>query len=217
MSRNVMTSSSPAAIFVGMAKIYTKVGDKGQTALVGGQKISKDNMRLESYGTVDELNSVLGVCRAVLGEAACVAAGSQNGPGSDGLMKLSAEIEKLQHWLFDLGSLLACIEEDRAKYKLPPISPDHVKWLEERIDGATAVLKPLKNFILPSGSKPSAQLHVARTVARRAERCIVRMGSDIPEQAIPFMNRVSDYLFVMARYSNHLLGVADVPWQQSRA
>jgi cob(I)alamin adenosyltransferase len=199
-----------------MAKIYTKVGDKGQTQLVGGQKVSKDDLKIEAYGTIDELNSVLGTVRVGLGEAACMAAGGQNPKAADGLMLMSADLETLQHWLFDLGSLLAALPADRQKFKLPEVGTDQIKWLEEKIDGATAVIAPLRNFILPGGSKPAAFLHVARTVARRAERCMIRVGDELPENAIPFINRVSDYLFTMARYSNHLLGIKDTPWTQRR-
>lgn len=198
-----------------MAKIYTKVGDKGQTSLVGGQKVAKDDARLEAYGTIDELNSVLGVVRAAIEAETKSGAVSDKLAASalDGLTLLNADLEKIQHWLFNLGSLLASLPDDRVKWNLVPISPDQTRWLEERIDAATAVLKPLKNFILPGGSPSAAQLHVARTVARRAERAMVRMSADLPEQAIPFINRVSDYLFVIARYSNHLLGIGDVMWK----
>lgn len=192
-----------------MAKIYTKVGDKGQTSLVGGQKVSKDDLRIEAYGTVDELNSTLGVARAELAALAVKA------PRPEALDAINADLELLQHWLFDLGSLLATLPQDRAKFQLPAITPEHATFLENRIDAATAILKPLRTFILPAGSSVSARLHVARTVARRAERCMIRMHSDLPENTVPFVNRVSDYLFVMARLCNHHLGVADVEWRKS--
>lgn len=180
-----------------MAKIYTKVGDKGQTGLVGGQKVTKDDPRIEAYGTIDELNSVIGVARCAL------SASSED---------LNQDLQTIQNWLFDLGSLLAALEADRDKYQLPPISEEQIRWLESRIDHATEQLKPLKNFILPGGCPASAQLHVARTVARRAERCMVGLHDELPANAIPFINRLSDYLFVVARYCNHLAKIEDTPW-----
>lgn len=192
-----------------MAKIYTKVGDKGQTSLVGGQKVPKDDLRIEAYGTIDELNSVLGVVRNAL------ASEIRGGHRVDALSHLDGDLESLQHWLFDLGSLLATMPVDREKYQLPVITAAHIRFLEERIDAATAIMPPLKNFILPAGSAPTVHFHVARTVARRAERCMVRLTSDLPENAIPFLNRVSDYLFVMARLCNQHLGVTDVAWKKS--
>lgn len=195
-----------------MAKIYTKVGDKGETSLVGGQKVAKDDLRIEAYGTVDELNSVLGAARAALAEAVRSPAGQAK---AEALDQINATLETLQHWLFDLGSLLATLPADREKYKLPQITPDHTKFLEGQIDAASSVLKPLRNFILPAGTAAAAQLHVARTVARRAERCMTRMKTDLPDNAIPFINRVSDYLFVMARLANHHLGTGDVEWKKS--
>jgi cob(I)alamin adenosyltransferase len=185
-----------------VAKIYTKVGDKGQTSLVGGQKLSKSETRLEAYGTVDELNSVIGLARV-----ACDA---------DGLTNLNADLETIQHWLFDLGGLLASLPADREKFGLLPVGEDRIRWLEERIDSATTVLKPLRDFILPGGSEPAAILHVARTVARRAERHMVEMKDDLPENAIPFINRLSDYFFVMARFCNHVLQVDDVIWKKTK-
>lgn len=189
-----------------MAKIYTKVGDKGQTSLVGGQKVSKDDCRLDAYGTIDELNSVLGVVRNAVDRTA------HGSPAPDSLVVLNADLEQIQHWLFNLGSILASLPADREKFKLKNISLDQIKWLEDRIDAATAVLKPLREFILPGGSEIAAHLHVARTVARRAERFMVSIG-DLPENAIPFVNRLSDYLFVMARLANHSVGVEDVTWK----
>lgn len=191
-----------------MAKIYTKVGDKGQTSLVGGQKVSKSDPRIEAYGTIDELNSVLGIVRTVVDRNA------RQSQQPDSLFKLAGDLEQLQHWLFDLGSILASLPEDREKFALPPVRQDQIRWLEERIDGATAILAPLRNFILPGGDEAAAHLHFARTVARRAERHLVAM-SEIPENAIPFVNRISDYLFTMARLVNHYQGIEDVLWKKT--
>lgn len=192
-----------------MAKIYTKVGDKGQTSLVGGQKVAKNDLRLDAYGTIDELNSVIGVARVAVDRAA------RSVTVPDSLFKLSGDLEKIQHWLFNLGSLLATEAADRAKMQLPSVGVDEIKWLEGEIDGATAYLKPLRTFILPGGSEAAAYLHVARTVARRAERFIVAMGEETPENSIPFINRLSDYLFVVARLANHCCETADVTWEKT--
>ena len=159
-----------------MAKIYTKVGDQGQTGLIGGQKISKTDPRLEAYGTVDELNSFLGFARRGIDEAIQWGAGEDTPQAArliEGMGRLSQDLEMVQHWLFDLGSLLASNVEDRGRFNLEPISLHRIEWLEERIDSSTSVLAPLKEFILPGGSEPASRLHLVRTVARRAERCIV--------------------------------------------
>lgn len=192
-------------------KIYTKVGDKGNTSLLGGQKVSKGNSKIDCYGSVDELNSVLGLVRAEL----ATLKGKK-------FSELDADIEVLQHRLFDLGSLLASLEEDRKKFKLPEISEGHIHWLEKKIDVATSQMPELREFILPGGTKLAAYFHLSRTVARRAERALVLYSQSgmeekdsIPTQAIPFLNRISDYLFVMARFSNFLLKTSDVKWKKS--
>ncbi len=201
-----------------MAKIYTKVGDKGRTGLVGGQKISKADVRLDAYGTVDELNCVLGMARVVIEQVTQTKApgdGRVIDRAFDSLLNLNGDLETIQHWLFDLGGLLASLPEDREKMGLEPLTEEHVRWLEVRIDGATGMLKPLRNFILPGGSECAAHLHIARTVARRAERHMVAMKDDCPENAIPFINRLSDYFFTMARLCNYLLAVEDVIWKKT--
>ena len=201
-----------------MAKIYTKVGDKGQTGLVGGQKVSKSGVRLDSYGTIDELNSVLGLARVVIHQVTmskAPTAAAVIDRAFDSLLNLNGDLETIQHWLFDLGGLLASLPEDREKMGLAPLTLEQVQWLEVRIDGATGMLKPLRNFILPGGSDCAAHLHIARTVARRAERHMVAMGDDCPENAIPFINRLSDYFFTMARLCNYLLAVEDVIWKKT--
>lgn len=187
-----------------MAKIYTKTGDTGGTALVGGQRVPKTHVQIEAYGTVDELNSNLGVVRAQLG-------------AQGNLQNLDQQLETIQHWLFDLGSLLAATPEDRIQYKLRPLTEQHVVWLEKRIDELQTKLPALKNFILPSGSLAGAQLHVCRTVARRAERKILNMaerGDKLPDFSLMFINRLSDYLFVIARMVNQECGKGDVMWSQ---
>lgn len=180
-----------------MVKIYTKRGDQGETSLGGGQRVRKDTLRVQVYGTVDELNSQIGVALAV------------------GLHeKLHDALIPIQSELFDLGSDLCFIEEDKAKYSMPQIEIEHVTRLEALIDEMTQELEPLKNFILPGGSLGSAQLHVARTVCRRAEREATTLANEeaIGEYVLSYLNRLSDMLFVMARYENLKQGVAEPQW-----
>ncbi len=195
-----------------MAKIYTKTGDKGKSSLVGGQKVLKNDPRLECYGTVDELNSSLGLVRTEI-QSLFKALGHRQ----DSLSALDADLAKVQHWLFDLGSQLATIPSEREKFKLPSVTLEEVEWMEGKIDAATAVLPPLKTFILPGGSELSARFHLSRTIARRAERCMMELGDENPEFAIPFINRLSDYLFTMARYANFLCDQKDVLWVKNES
>ncbi len=181
-----------------LTKIYTKKGDAGQTSLGGGQRVSKDHLRVAAYGTVDELNSQIGVALAV------------------GLCeRLDALLSEIQNELFDLGSDLAFVEEDKHAYQLPEIEPRHVERLEQLIDEMTAVVGPLENFILPGGSLGAAQLHVARTVCRRAERDVTTLALEekVGANALAYLNRLSDALFVMARYENHMQGVPEPLWK----
>lgn len=203
-----------------MAKIYTKVDDKGQTGLLGGQKVLKSHARIQTYGTVDELNSVLGWVRVALhGQVQGLSKSSGQTNSIDALAALEADLEKLQNWLFDLGGLLAAEPADQQKFSLAPVRPGQITWMEERIDAATGQMQPLKQFILPGGSEVAARLHMARTVSRRAERCLVAAAQEsveLPENAVPFLNRLSDYLFTMARFANHLLGVPDQVWVKTQ-
>lgn len=181
-----------------LTKIYTKRGDGGTTALGGGQRVPKDTLRVAVYGTVDELNSQIGAALAL------------------GLCDRLAEVlPAVQNELFDVGSDLCFLEEDKAKYPLPQIEARHVERLEALIDEMTAVVGPLENFILPGGSPGAAQLHVARTVCRRAEReaTTLARAENIGSQVLPYLNRLSDALFVMARYENHAQGVAEPLWR----
>jgi cob(I)alamin adenosyltransferase len=183
-----------------LTKIYTKQGDAGQTGLSGGQRVPKDSLRVTAYGTVDELNSALGVALAT---------------GLTG--QLAAVLPEIQNELFHLGSDLSFREEDKAQYRVPQIEARHVKRLERLIDEMTAVVGPLQNFILPGGCAGAAHLHVARTVCRRAERaCITLMREEaIGPFVLPYLNRLSDALFVMARIENHARGVAEPLWDSS--
>lgn len=167
-------------------KIYTRTGDSGETSLFGGNRVPKSDLRIEAYGTVDELNSFIGVARASW----------QSSP-------LDADLARIQSDLFDLGARLAAPGSDR----FPGVAPSRIADLEGAIDRMEADLPPLKNFILPGGSVAAAHLHVARTVCRRAERLLVELGEDVA-----YLNRLADYLFVAARASNRAQGVDDVPW-----
>lgn len=177
-------------------KIYTKTGDKGTTSLIGG-RVSKNHVRVEAYGTVDEVNSFIG--KAVTELDAKL------------FQDILADLETIQHELFDCGGDLANVMKERI-YKLQEAS---VETLEKRIDALSEELPPLKRFILPGGAPAAATLHIARTIARRAEREVVTLMSeveDVPEVIQKYLNRLSDYLFVAARAVNHRLGVKDVEY-----
>ena len=181
-----------------LTKIYTKTGDAGTTALGGGQRVPKDDLRVEAYGTVDELNSVIGVAVAM------------------GLCeKLTNELKRIQNELFDLGSDLCFLEEDKKKWPLPQIEHRHITALESLIDEMTAVVGPLENFILPGGTLGASQLHVARTVCRRAERIVSTLAREqgVGDNVISYLNRLSDALFVMSRYENHVCNVPEPLWR----
>ncbi len=178
-------------------KIYTKTGDKGDTSLFGGQRVPKDALRIEAYGTVDELNSVLGIVRA------------------DNKQKEIDEIlEHVQNELFVLGADLATPRPSNAK-QIRRVEPKDAMRLEKTIDKLEAKLEPLRAFILPGGSPVAARLHFARTVCRRAERAVVRLSrnEDIGEAITIYLNRLSDLLFVLARYANRCAGVSETKWK----
>lgn len=176
-----------------MARIYTRTGDSGETGLVGGVRVPKDSMRVDAYGTVDEVNCVIGLARAVL---------------SDG--ELDSILQDLQNDLFIVGADLATVKEHT-----PRITKERIVELERIIDRLEEELPVLKVFILPGGGKAGATLHFARAVARRAERKIVTLGKneEINDQLIPFMNRLSDLLFVLARVVNHRQKIVEVQWR----
>jgi cob(I)alamin adenosyltransferase len=181
-------------------KIYTKTGDLGETGLYGGGRVRKDDPRIAAYGTVDELNAVLGLARA------------------EGLpAEIDQLLARMQSELFDLGAELATLDPQKLGTSI--IQEAQIAALEAAIDKFEERLPPLKQFILPGGSKQAALLHVARTICRRAEREVVHLAS-IPEEhvsgtSIVYLNRLSDLLFVLARATNADLGVADVCWQRS--
>jgi cob(I)alamin adenosyltransferase len=179
-------------------RIYTKTGDDGTTGLLGAGRVPKDDIRVDVYGTVDELNAALGVARA-----------DGLDPAADAL------VARLQEELFVLGSALADPDPDGPFHRA--IASRHVEALEATIDRLEAELDPLTQFILPGGSPPAAQIHLARTICRRAERLAVTLarqpGQDVPAVIIIYLNRLSDLLFVLARAVNRRAGVADVLWK----
>ena len=184
-----------------ITKVYTRGGDRGQTSLGGGQRVPKASRRIEAYGTVDELNSQIGVALAA---------------GLDPV--LVSLLASVQNELFHLGSDLCFREEDKRDRPVPRVEERHVLALESAIDEMSAELGPLANFILPGGSAGAAQLHVARTVCRRAELAVVALAAEEPigEWTIPYLNRLSDALFVMARLENRRRGVLDTLWDSRR-
>ncbi len=180
-------------------KIYTKTGDKGTTSLIGGTKVSKAHLRIESYGTVDELNSYIGLCKDLLTD--------------DTGKKILLEV---QDRLFTIGSSLACDPVKEPKMKIPDLKETDVELLEKEIDRMNETIPPMKNFILPGGHPTLSHLHIARCVCRRAERCCVRLEAEDQEVEniiIKYLNRLSDYLFVLSRYTGHQMNVEEIPWK----
>jgi cob(I)alamin adenosyltransferase len=179
-------------------KIYTKTGDDGTTGLLGAGRVAKDDPRIESYGTIDELNATLGMVRAV-----------------DGLdPEFDALIAQLQNDLFVVGAALADPDPNGRFHNA--VAEGYASRLEAEIDRLESTLPPLTRFILPGGSAAAAQLHLARTICRRAERHVVRLNrdpvADVPLLLVVYLNRLSDLLFVLARAVNHRAGIADIPW-----
>jgi cob(I)alamin adenosyltransferase len=178
-------------------KIYTKTGDDGETGVFGGPRVRKDAIRIEAYGTVDELNAVLGCVRC-----------------EELPREVDALVERIQNELFDLGAELAT--PDPAKFGLSIVGPEQIAELEAEIDRYEAHLPPLKQFILPGGTRGASQIHLARTVCRRAERRVVTLASAeaISPHLVVYLNRLSDLLFVLGRAVNQAAGVVDVPWKK---
>jgi cob(I)alamin adenosyltransferase len=180
-------------------KIYTRTGDQGETGLFGGGRAAKDDPRVAAYGDVDELNSALGVARAA-------------SPAE----LFAVELEAIQRDLFSLGGQLATPDPEKVRKALEKakLSPARVSDFERAMDAAEAELPPLRAFILPAGTAKAAALHLARTVCRRAERSVVALArqGDVPELFLVYLNRLSDYLFTLARLANHRDGHGDVTW-----
>ncbi len=181
-------------------KIYTKTGDNGETGLFGGERVSKDSLRIEAYGTVDELNSFIGLALTEV--------------KSKEIIKL---LKSIQHTLFVIGSDLAAPDNEKnKKFNIQRVDEESYKKLEEAIDIFNDKLDELKNFILPGGSKGAALLHAARTICRRAERRVVALqnGVTIGKNIVIFINRLSDLLFILARFENKCAGIPDIKWEK---
>jgi cob(I)alamin adenosyltransferase len=180
-------------------KIYTKTGDRGTTSLIGGTKVLKSHLRIEAYGTVDELNSYIGLCKDLFDD-------------TDAKLLL----QEIQDRLFTIGSSLACDPAKEPKMQIPDLEEANVVTLEKAIDQMNEKLPAMKNFILPGGHLTVSHIHICRCVCRRAERCCVRLADE--ETAtdpiiVKYLNRLSDYLFVLARYASMLLGTEEIPWK----
>lgn len=180
-------------------KIYTKTGDKGTTSLIGGTKVPKSHLRIEAYGTTDELNSYIGLCRDLMTDE-----------------KSRATLLETQDRLFTIGSSLACDPIKEPKMRIPDLKESDITLLENEIDRMNEALPAMKSFILPGGHPIISQLHITRCVCRRAERCCVRLeleSLEVDSIILKYLNRLSDYLFVLARYAAHLLRAEEIPWR----
>ncbi len=177
-------------------KIYTKTGDKGETALLGGTRVPKSHIRIEAYGTVDELNSWIGNIKDVLSQ------------------DFHAELYQIQNYLFTLGSHLATSPEKDIKMSIPALNEQEINFLEASIDKMEESLPPLKNFVLPGGDEAASKIHIARCVCRRGERICVALAyqEELDEQIIKYLNRLSDYLFVLSRYVLQQHNGTEVIW-----
>jgi cob(I)alamin adenosyltransferase len=180
-------------------KIYTKAGDQGKTSLIGGTRVPKSHIRIESYGTVDELNSFIGLLSDLVADA-----------------KIKTDLKEIQDRLFTVGSSLACDPEKESALRIPDLKEEDITGLELSMDKMNEVLAPMKSFIIPGGHQAISTAHIARCVCRRAERLCVHMQEEdlfVETLVIKYLNRLSDYLFTLARYIGHLNGVEDQPWK----
>ena len=180
-------------------KIYTKTGDEGKTSLIGGTKVPKSSIRIESYGTVDELNSFIGLTGDYLTD-----------------VHTKAIFKEIQDRLFTIGSSLACDPDKEPLMKIPDLKESDILLLEQEIDKMNEVLPEMKNFILPGGHLGVSTAHVARCVCRRAERICVDMKEHqtfVDPLVIKYLNRLSDYLFVLARYIGHINATEEIAWK----
>jgi cob(I)alamin adenosyltransferase len=194
---------------IALNRIYTRTGDRGETSLVGGQRVGKDDLRIDCYGTIDELNAFIGM--------ACFSAEELmlREPRMGDFARI---LKRVQHELFNLGSIIATRPED-VHPKQPRVGDADVRQLETEIDSANTVLTPLRSFVLPGGSRLSTELHACRTVCRRAERLMVALArkEEVPSESIHYLNRLSDALFVWSRWVNHVLGAPEVLWSPNVA
>ena len=189
-------------------RVYTRKGDQGETGLVGGQRVPKDSPRIEAYGTVDELNAFLGAARCTVNQLVAQEAR---------LAGLGAILLRVQHELFNLGSILATLPED-VHPRQPRVTDAEIILLEKGMDAMNQDIPPLRSFVLPGGSRIDAELHIARTVCRRAERACVALArvESVPPEAIRYLNRLSDALFVWARWAAHTSGAAETLWEPNQ-
>jgi cob(I)alamin adenosyltransferase len=194
---------------IAINRVYTRKGDQGETALAGGQRVPKDAPRLAAYGTVDELNSFLGTARATTAEMAASA---------PKLALLGAILLRIQHELFNLGSILATLPAD-VHPKQARITVAEVTQLEQEMDSMNEDLPPLRSFVLPGGCRLNAELHVCRTVCRRAERALVTLAREesVPPETVHYLNRLSDALFVWSRWASHVVGAPETLWEPNQA
>jgi len=190
---------------IALNRIYTKRGDAGETGLVGGQRVPKDTPRIQAYGTVDELNAFVGLAAVSCAE-------------DSRLAPLAAILRRVQHELFNLGSILATEPADVHPHQ-PRVTAAEIAQLEREIDSMNADLPALRSFVLPGGTRLNAELHVTRTVCRRVERLVVAMArqDSVPPEVIAYLNRLSDAMFVWSRWVNHVLGVPEVVWEPNAA
>ncbi len=188
---------------IALNRIYTKNGDQGETHLAGGQRVAKDSLRIECYGTVDELNAFVGMAGITCAES---------------IPELAAILKRIQHELFNLGSILATKPQD-VHPKQARITTAEIAQLETEIDRMNAELAPLRSFVLPGGSRLNTELHACRTICRRVERIAVRLAreEEIPPETIQYLNRLSDAFFVWSRWANHVLGVPETLWEPNQA
>ena len=181
-------------------KIYTKTGDKGETGLFGGERVSKNSLRIEAYGTIDELNAFIGLAIIEVSDKS-----------------VKDLLQKIQNWLFSIGADLATPDNEKTKklnvFRTPE---EYYLFIEKEIDNYESKLDELRNFILPGGTKGAAVLHICRTITRRAERMVVALNSTVKigNNIIIFLNRLSDLFFVLARFDNAVTGTPDIEWKQ---
>jgi cob(I)alamin adenosyltransferase len=193
---------------VRITRVYTKTGDKGTTSLADGSRVSKADLRLETYGTVDELNAIVGLCRSSLENSENLNAGA--------ISKIDQWLEAVQNDLFNLGGDLATPVASRWENMIV-VGDAEIVRLEQMIDDLQSNLPPLREFVLPGGTRINAELHLCRTVCRRAERIAVQLQehAEINPQAVPFLNRLSDFFFVASRWVQHCAGKSEVTWKKT--
>jgi cob(I)alamin adenosyltransferase len=186
-------------------RVYTRRGDGGETWLASGQRVPKDSARIEAYGTVDELNAALGLARVSVAER-------------PELAELAGILLRVQHELFNLGSILATAPED-VHPKQARVMPEDIAQLEAEMDRMNQALEPLRSFVLPGGSRVNAELHLCRTICRRAERACVALAraEQVPPEAVQYMNRLGDAFFVWSRWASHAMGVPETLWDPNQA